>query len=85
MTQKMPRNELLHERRHKRKAGAHGGSKRPLVSTLMSIEDQLEPPTVPPTVPTLTNGLAEHTLTEWFEKMSRRHRDKDAERGTKDE
>ena len=23
MTQKMPRNELLHERRHKRKAGAH--------------------------------------------------------------
>jgi hypothetical protein len=24
MSQKMPRNELLHERRHKRKAGAHG-------------------------------------------------------------
>ena len=23
MAQKMPRNELLHERRHKRKAGAH--------------------------------------------------------------
>lgn len=27
--QKLPRNEQLHERRHRRKAGAHGGSRRP--------------------------------------------------------
>lgn len=32
MTQRMPRNEPLHERRHKRKAGAHGPAKRPEVS-----------------------------------------------------
>lgn len=28
MAQRMPRNELLHERRHKRKAGAHSRPKR---------------------------------------------------------
>jgi hypothetical protein len=27
MAQKMPRNQELHERRHKRKAGAHGPAK----------------------------------------------------------
>lgn len=39
MTQKMPRNQTLHERRHKRKAGAHSGAKRPPMSTAEAIED----------------------------------------------
>lgn len=29
MTQRMPRNQLLHERRHKRKAGPHGRARKP--------------------------------------------------------
>jgi hypothetical protein len=42
VTQKMPRNELLHERRHKRKAGAHGGAKRPDVSWWQEVKDLLQ-------------------------------------------
>ena len=44
MTQKMPRNELLHERRHKRKAGAHGGAKAPEMTDQEAIEDAIKFP-----------------------------------------
>lgn len=42
MTQKMPRNELLHERRHHRKAGPHGDAGRPVLPVREAIEDELD-------------------------------------------
>lgn len=39
MTQKLPRNQALHERRHKRKAGPHGPAKRPVERERIVIDD----------------------------------------------
>lgn len=61
MTQKIPRNTLLHERNHKRKAGPHSPPKRPVEPAKQEIRRTL----------TLTNGLSDEALDEWYEKKGK--------------
>lgn len=65
MTQKIPRNTLLHERNHKRKAGPHSPPKRPVEPAKQEVHRFLREPQ------TLTNGLSDEALDEWYEKKGK--------------